>query len=100
MCNRVCNPPKKNILKSIYQRYNNLKLTRIFNGPSDIDRTTQSATMGGPLDHPWFLLILHTVKEMFSNYHPYTEQLPQWWSSSTYQQQKLVWTTTVIQLAV
>ena len=56
----VCNPQKKNILKSICQWCNNLELTRIFNGPPDIDRTTQSATMGGPVDHPWFLLIPHT----------------------------------------
>ena len=26
----------------------------------NIDRTTQSATMGGPTDHPWFQPILHT----------------------------------------
>ena len=57
---KVCDPQKKNILKSICQRCNNLKLTCIFNGPPNIYRTTQSATMGGPTDHPWFLPILHT----------------------------------------
>ena len=56
----VCDLQKKNILKSICQRCNNLKLTCIFNGQPNIDRTTQSATMGGPMDHPWFLPILHT----------------------------------------
>ena len=29
----VCNPQRKKILKSVCQRYNNLKLTCIFNGP-------------------------------------------------------------------
>ena len=56
----VCNPQKKNILKSICQQCNNSKLTLIFNGPPNIDLTTQSATMGGPLNHPWFRPILHT----------------------------------------
>ena len=69
----VCNPQKKTILKSICLRCNNSKLTRIFKGPPNIDPTTQNANMGGPLDHPWFLLILHTAmlvnKDFLRNVH-------------------------------
>ena len=65
----VCNPQKKNILKSMCQQCNDLKLTLILNGPPNIDRTTQSATMVGPLDQPWFLPILHTVTLTFDHTH-------------------------------
>ena len=68
----VCNPQNKNILKSMCQQCNDLKLTLILNGPPNIDRTTQSATMVGPLDQPWFLPILHTVyvmRNMFYSNH-------------------------------
>ena len=47
---------------------NNLKLNRIFNGPYNIDRTNQSAIMGGPLDHPWFQPILHTENHVLQNH--------------------------------
>ena len=56
----MCNPQRKNILKSICQWCNNLKLTRFFNGPPNIDLTTKSAIMGGPTDI-WFQPILNTV---------------------------------------
>ena len=46
----MCNPQKNNILKSICQQCNDLKLTLIFNGSPNIDQTTQSTTMVGPLD--------------------------------------------------
>ena len=54
----VCNPQRK----TSWNPYVNdaINLIRIFNGPPNIDRTTQSATMGGPMDHPWFQPILHT----------------------------------------